>query len=77
METLRPHGYIKKVEKRGYAYIPVKLQEELGVLHDETAEIPVFVDANVLFLVRKGAERDEIIKGLEILIEDLKLRWKQ
>lgn len=77
METLRPHGYIKKIEKRGYAYIPKKLQDELGILQEETAEIPVFLNANVLFLVRKGAKRHEVLKGLEILVEDLKLRWKE
>lgn len=76
MEMLRPHSFIKKVEKRGYAYIPVQLQKELGILKDETASVPVFIDANVVFMVRKGAKRNEVLKGLRILIEDLKLRWK-
>ena len=72
----RPHSYIKKVEKRGYAYIPVKLQEELGILKDSTYAIPVFIDANVVFMLRKGARRDEVLKGLKILIQDIELRWK-
>lgn len=81
METengdIRPHSYIKKVEERGYAYIPVKLQKELGILKDKKASIPVFVDANVVFMLRKGASRPEVLKGLKILIQDLELRWKE
>jgi len=69
---LRPIDTIKIYDPRGYAYLPAILRQEVGVEGKE--EIPFFIDANVVLLVRKDASPEEIIRGLKVLMEDLKLR---
>lgn len=77
METLRPHSYLKKVDLTGYSYMPVGLQRELGIREDKTATVPVFINANVAVMIRKNAKKADVLKGLKILAEDIKLRWKE
>ena len=70
----RPVGTINVHDPRGYSFIPQLVRKELGI--EGKDRIPFFLDANVVLLVRKGATRLEILAGLEVLREDLKLRWK-
>jgi len=57
---------------RGYAYLPKIVREEVGV--EGKGEIPFFINANCVLLIRKEATKQEILRGLEILKADLKLR---
>lgn len=70
----RPVGYINIHDPRGYGFIPQMVRKELGI--EGKGKIPFFINANTVLLVRKGATRDDILKGLDILKEDFKLRWK-
>jgi hypothetical protein len=71
----RPLGKINIHDPRGYSYIPQIVRKEMGV--EGKGSIPFFVDANVVLLVRKGATKGEILKGLDILKKDLALRCKE
>lgn len=71
----RPIGKIVIHDPRGYAYIPKIVRKEVGI--EGKGKMPFYVDANVVLLVREDAKKEEIMKGLEILKEDLKLRWKE
>ena len=74
-EKQRPVGHINIHDVRGYGFIPQIVRKELNI--KGKGKIPFFLDANVVVLVRKGASREEILKGLDVLKEDLKLRWKE
>jgi len=74
-EKQRPVGHINIHDPRGYGFIPQIVRKELNI--KGKGKIPFFLDANVVVLVRKGASREEILKGLDVLKEDLKLRWKE
>lgn len=76
-KKLRPHSSIRKMDKRGFAYIPAKLQEELNIREDEKTKVPVYINANVVLMIRKGATKQEVFKGLKILIDDIDLRWTE
>jgi hypothetical protein len=71
----RPVGHINIHDPRGYGFIPQIIRKELGI--DGKGRIPYFLDANIVLLIRKDATRQDILKGLDILKEDLKLRWKE
>ena len=73
---IRPHGEIVITDRRGYAYLPDSVKDELGIPKGEKPTIPYFLDANCVLLIRKDAKIEDIIKGLEILKQDLKLRKK-
>ena len=73
-ENKRPIGEIVIHDDRGYAYIPKIVRKEIGL--EGRGKIPFYVDANVVLLVRCSATREDIVKGLDILKEDLQLRWK-
>jgi hypothetical protein len=51
------------------------VRKELGI--EGRGKIPFFLDANVVLLIRKGASRGDILEGLDVLKQDLKLRWKK
>lgn len=68
----RPFGTIRILDRRGYAYIPKMLQAELGV--KGKGDVPFYVDANVVLLARKDVGTEEILKGLDLLKNELKLR---
>jgi len=74
-EEKRPIGEIVIHDERGYAYIPKIVRKEIGL--EGKGKIPFYIDANVVLLVREKATRDDIIKGQDILKEDLQLRWKK
>ena len=74
-KPIRPVGHINIYDDRGYAFLPQLVRKELGVKGKD--KIPFFLDANIVLLVRKDVKRKDILKGLEILKEDLKLRWKE
>jgi hypothetical protein len=69
---LRPVGEIKIVDPRGYAYLPKILRKEVNATGKTS--ISFFISANCVLLIRKGADLQRIIEGLEILKKDLILR---
>jgi len=69
---MRPSGNLRILDNQGRTYIPKHLQAELGIQGKDI--VPYFVDANCVLLIRKGTDVEAIIKGLDILKEDLKLR---
>ena len=71
---IRPVGSFKSTES-GKAHIPSIIRRELGI--DGSGEIPFYLDANCVLLVRSDATFDDIISGLDILKADLKLRTKK
>ncbi len=75
MTEVRPVGKVKIYDERGYAYLPKLLRKEVGVEGND--EIPFFIDANCVLMVRKGAKLEEILEGLEVLKKDLILRAKK
>lgn len=74
-EVIRPAGKIKIVDERGYAYIPKEIREEVNV--QGKGEISYFKNANTILLVRRGASRKDILKSIDVLKEDIELRWKE
>jgi hypothetical protein len=72
--NLRPVGTIKITDPRGYAYLPKILRKEIRC--EGKDEIPFFINANCILLVRKDADIDKILKGLDILKKDLLLRFE-
>ena len=74
-EDARAVGHINIHDPRGYGFIPQIVRKELGI--EGKGKIPFFINANTVLLVRKGATQDDILRGLDILKEDLKLRWKK
>lgn len=77
LKKMRPHSTIRKMDKRGFAYIPAKLQEELGIREDEKTKIPVYQNANILLMIRKGATKENVLRGIKILYDDIDLRWEE
>jgi len=73
--AFRPIGKIRVLDERGYAYIPKLLQNELGVKGKCT--IPFYINANTILLIREGASKEDILRGIDLLKEDLALRWKE
>jgi len=71
MTIPRPVGKVKVFKKR-LGYLPKILLKEVGA--GEGDEIPFYIDANTVLLVRKDATLEDIIRSLEVLKEDLKLR---
>jgi len=67
---LRPVGYIRPT-RIGNAHIPSIVRRELG----HPREIPFVVTAHTVLLVDPRRSPEEIIKSLEVLKEDLKLRY--
>ncbi len=74
-ESLRPVGVIKITDSRGYAYFPKFLRREVGC--EGKGEIPFFISANCVLLVRKDADIQKVLEGLDILKKDLLLRFEQ
>ena len=74
-ENVRPHGKIKVLDNRGFSYLPVMLRRELDAKKGDY--IQFFINANTALLIRQGASREDVLKGLEILRDDLPLRWKE
>lgn len=74
-KNIRAMGYIKIVDTHGGAYLPKRVREEVDAKYKE--QIPYFMNANSVLLIRKGATREDVLKGLDILKEDLQLRWKK
>lgn len=71
----RPAGEIVIYDSRGYGYYPSVLRKEIGI--SGTGRAPFFTDANCVLIVRRGATRKDVLKGIDVLREDLKLRWKE
>lgn len=71
----RPSGEIIIYDPRGYAYFAKDIQKELGI--KGKGKIEYYKDANCVLLVRNGASRKDVLKGIDILKADLELRWKE
>jgi len=71
----RPIGEIVVHDQRGYGYIPKIVRKELAL--EGSGKIPFYLDANCVLLVRAGATKEEILKGLDVLKSDIALRWRQ
>lgn len=71
----RPSGEIAIYDERGYAYFPQDVRREIGV--EGKGRVEYFKDANCVLLVRKGATKEEVLRGLKILWDDLDLRWRE
>lgn len=73
--NIRPVGVIKITDPRGYGYIPRIVRKELAC--EGKDEIPFFINANCVLLVRKDADLKKILEGLEVLKKDLALRFEK
>lgn len=73
--NIRPVGVIKITDPRGYAYLPSLLRKEVNCKGKD--EIPFFINANCVLLVRKDADIKQILEGLEVLKKDLLLRYEK
>lgn len=71
-ETIRPMGQIRVMDNRGYSYIPTIVRKELAI--EGKDNIPFFINANCVLLLRKGATMKEILDGLDVLKKDIELR---
>jgi len=71
----RPVGEIVVHDERGYGYIPKIVRKELAL--QGAGKIPFYLDANCVLLVRADATKDEILSGLDVLKNDIALRWRQ
>jgi len=69
---VRPVGEIAIHDERGYAYLPKIIREEIGI--EGKGRVPFYIDANCVLIVRKDANLEEILEGLEILRRDILLR---
>lgn len=58
--------------KRGYSYIPRIVRNELDI--QGKGDIPCYINANCVLLVRRGAEKDKVLQGLDVLKKDIELR---
>jgi hypothetical protein len=74
-DNIRPVGKIKITDQRGYAYLPKILRQEVNCRGKD--EIPFFINANCVLLVRKDADLEKILRGLEVLKKDLLLRFER
>ena len=70
-ESVRPVGSFKTTES-GKAHIPSIVRKELGI--KGAGEVPFYLDANCVLLVRSGSSLNDVLRGLDVLKADLKLR---
>jgi len=71
-KTPKPVGRIRVHDERGYAYIPKLVRQEVGL--EGRGNIPYFIDAKVVLLVKGDATAKEIIESLEALKREIELR---
>jgi hypothetical protein len=74
-KALRPHGTILIIDGRGFSYVPSLLRREFNM--QKGSRIPFFISASAALLIRKDATLEEVLKSIDILKEDIKLRWKR
>lgn len=60
-------------DARGYAHLPKQVREELN--HKSRGKIPYSVNANAVLLIRKGANKNQVLEGIDLLKKDINLRW--
>ena len=70
---IRPVGHLSTSEE-GKCHIPAIIRKEIGI--KGPGKIPFYLDANCVLLIRLGATLDEVLAGLEVLREDIKLRGR-
>lgn len=68
LEQIKPYGTIKITN--GTAHVPRLITSEI----DDT-EINYIVSSNIAILYRNGSMIDDILKALDILKEQIKLRY--
>jgi len=69
---LGTHGKIS-IYTRGYGWLPENLRKELEA--GSPGEIPFFLDANCVLLVKPKASRKDVLRGLSALIRHLSAKW--
>jgi bifunctional DNA-binding transcriptional regulator/antitoxin component of YhaV-PrlF toxin-antitoxin module len=74
-KALRPHGAIRVLDDRGFSYLPRLLRQELDA--KKGTSLPFFLDANTALIVRRDCSLSDVLKSLDILKQDLQLRWKE
>jgi len=67
-EAIKPHGTIKATEG-GSAHIPKEIRESL-----ESDSLPYVMDAHTVVLFNPNSSPEIVLKSLQNLIEDIKLR---
>jgi hypothetical protein len=72
-EKIRPMGNLRIVDKRGYCYLPTILRKELAV-EGKGFDVPFYINANCVLLLRKGATVKNVLDGLDVLKKDIELR---
>ena len=69
--TIRPVGHLSASEE-GKCHLPSIIRKEIGL--KGPGKIPFYLDANCVLLIRLGATLEEVLAGLDVLKEDIKLR---
>lgn len=68
---IRPIGHLSTSEE-GKCHIPAIIRKEVGL--NGPGKIPFYLDANCVLLIRLGATLEEVLAGLDVLKDDIKLR---
>ena len=71
----RPHGTIRILDDRGFVYFPKALRHELDV--EKGTSLPFFVCAAGALIVRQGCSLSEVLESLDVLKQDIQLRWRE
>jgi bifunctional DNA-binding transcriptional regulator/antitoxin component of YhaV-PrlF toxin-antitoxin module len=74
-KIIRPHGTVRVLDSRGFAYLPKVLRRELDA--EKGSSLPFFIDANTALLIRRDCTLKDVLKSLDVLKEDLQLRWRE
>jgi bifunctional DNA-binding transcriptional regulator/antitoxin component of YhaV-PrlF toxin-antitoxin module len=74
-KKIRFQGAIKVLDPRGFAYLPSVLRRELDA--KKGSSLPFFIAANIVLLVRSNCPLEDILRSIDILKEDIKLRWRE
>ncbi len=68
---IRPIGYIS-ISEEGKCHLPSIIRKEVGL--KGSGKIPFYLNANCVLLIRLDATLEEVLAGLDVLREDIKLR---
>jgi bifunctional DNA-binding transcriptional regulator/antitoxin component of YhaV-PrlF toxin-antitoxin module len=71
-KEIRPIGYLRTT-REGKSHIPALIRREIGIQGED--KIAFFLNANCVLLIRKGASLGDVLQGLDVLKQDLELRW--
>lgn len=66
---MKSTGIVRKVDELGRIVLPIELRRSLGIDIKDPVEIFIDQDKVILQKYRPNAEKDEVIKKLEELVE--------